>query len=181
LLRAAACVIAEVGYEPATMLAIAERAESSIGSLYQFFPNKESVVEALRAQYVKELEKLLAELAAETRGLPVDQFVSCLIRSQIKFAEGHPALLALVDAPLSNNSSRRHEIIRGGIARVILARKPTMSRSKALRLAAVVQQILRGLLTLYARTDDGERAAIRDEFQSVLTAYLALRLPGQRR
>ncbi|MGH9824396.1 MAG: TetR family transcriptional regulator, partial [Blastocatellia bacterium] len=42
-LRAAASVIAEMGYEQATMSAIAERASSCIGSLYQFFPNKAAV------------------------------------------------------------------------------------------------------------------------------------------
>ena len=40
LLEAAAAIFAEVGYEAATMRDIAGRAGASIGSLYQFFPNK---------------------------------------------------------------------------------------------------------------------------------------------
>jgi AcrR family transcriptional regulator len=173
LLQAAAYVIDDVGYEPATMAAIAERAGASIGSLYQFFPNKESVVEALRAQYVKEIEKLWAALAAEASRLPVSELVSRLFRSQIEFAEGHPAFLALFDAPPTVNTAQRREIVRGRIARVILKRKPRMSRSKALRLAAVVHQIVKGLLTLYARADKREKLAIVDEFKVVLTEYLS--------
>ena len=176
LLRAAASVIGEAGYERATMSAIAERAESSIGSLYQFFPNKESVIEALRAQYVKELEKLWSRLAAEAVSLTVEKLVTRLISTQIEFAERHPAFLALLDAPRTANSTQRREIIRGRIARLILARQRAMSRNEALRLAAVVQQILKGLLTLYARAENGERAAIRDEFEDVLTGYLAAKL-----
>jgi AcrR family transcriptional regulator len=175
LLQAAACVIGDVGYEPATMAAIAERAGASIGSLYQFFPNKESVVEALRAQYVNEIEKLWAALAAEASRLPVSELVSRLFRSQIEFAEGHPAFLALFDAPPTVNTARRRETVRGRIARVILKRKPRMSRSKALRLAAVVHQIVKGLLTLYARADKREKLAIVEEFRVVLTEYLSSR------
>jgi AcrR family transcriptional regulator len=155
------------------MAAIAERAGASIGSLYQFFPNKESVVEALRAQYVNEIEKLWAALAAEASRLPVSELVSRLFRSQIEFAEGHPAFLALFDAPPTVNTAQRREIVRGRIARVILKRKPRMSRSKALRLAAVVHQIVKGLLTLYARADKREKLAIVDEFKVVLTEYLS--------
>src|SRR3974390_2228618 len=47
LLQAAAAVFAEKGYEAATMTEIAERAGAAIGSLYQFFPSKEALAEAL--------------------------------------------------------------------------------------------------------------------------------------
>ena len=49
ILEAAARVFAEVGYEAATTNAIAREARTSIGSLYQFFPNKGAVLEALAA------------------------------------------------------------------------------------------------------------------------------------
>ena len=47
LLAAAAEVIAERGYEAATMAEIAARAGAQIGSLYHFFPNKEVLADAL--------------------------------------------------------------------------------------------------------------------------------------
>ncbi len=176
LLSAAACVIAEVGYEAATMSAIAVRADSAIGSLYQFFPNKEAVVEALRARYVKEIEMVWAALAAEVRSLKPEQLVSRIVQLQIEFAEDHPAFLVLITAPPTTNSARRREIIRGRIAQVILRRKPNMVRSEAFRLAAVVQQTIKGLLTLYAQSDKREKSAILDEFKALLTGYLAPKL-----
>ncbi|HEV2499579.1 MAG TPA: TetR/AcrR family transcriptional regulator [Terriglobia bacterium] len=179
LLRAASSVIAEVGYEPATMCTIAGRANSSIGSLYQFFPNKESVAEALRAQYVREIEKIWAALAAKAGALSVEELVSTLIRSQIEFADHHPAFLALFEAPPTANTARRRTIIRGRIARVILARNPGMPRSQALRLAEVVREIVRGLLTLYARAGSDKQPAIVEEFKDVLIGYLTGKLePG---
>ena len=181
LLRAAASVIAETGYAAATMSAIAERSKSSIGSLYQFFPSKEAVVEALRARYVKELERLWDSLAAQAGSLTVAEVVSHLIHSQVEFAEGHAAFLALFEAPPTVNSPRRREIIRGRIARVILKLNPDLPRSEALRTAAVMQQIMRALLTLYARADRAERGAILGEFAALLTAYLAPKLGSQKR
>jgi AcrR family transcriptional regulator len=56
LLEAAAAELAQVGYDAATMTAIAERAGASIGAVYQYFPNKEAIVLALRAAYGNEME-----------------------------------------------------------------------------------------------------------------------------
>jgi len=47
ILDAAAIVFAKERFDAATMEAIAEQASTSIGSLYQFFPNKLAVFEAL--------------------------------------------------------------------------------------------------------------------------------------
>ena len=47
ILEAAAAVIAEKGYEAATMAEIAARSGTKIGSLYRFFPNKESLADTL--------------------------------------------------------------------------------------------------------------------------------------
>ena len=47
LMDSGAAVIAERGYGAATMTEIAARAGASIGSLYQFFPSKEVLADAL--------------------------------------------------------------------------------------------------------------------------------------
>ena len=57
LLDAAASLLAEVGYDAATMTEIADRAKASIGTVYQYFPNKPAIVLALRSQYVAEMEE----------------------------------------------------------------------------------------------------------------------------
>jgi AcrR family transcriptional regulator len=50
ILDATALVLVDEGYEQATTNRIAERAGVSIGSLYQYFPNRESVVAALASR-----------------------------------------------------------------------------------------------------------------------------------
>src|SRR5262249_19964005 len=47
LLKAAASSFAEKGYDAVTMTEVAARARAPIGSLYQFFPSKEALADAL--------------------------------------------------------------------------------------------------------------------------------------
>ena len=52
-LDAAAELFVEVGYEAATMTAIAERSGSSIGALYNYFPDKQAIALTLANQYAR--------------------------------------------------------------------------------------------------------------------------------
>src|ERR1700683_4492827 len=56
ILDAAAEIFGEVGYEAATVTAIAERSGSSIGALYNYFPDKQSIAFTLVNQYAQEVE-----------------------------------------------------------------------------------------------------------------------------
>ncbi|QVQ50183.1 TetR/AcrR family transcriptional regulator [Spiractinospora alimapuensis] len=56
LLEAAAQVFERDGYSATTTNRIAARAGVSIGSLYQYFPNKEALVAALAEQYLHDAE-----------------------------------------------------------------------------------------------------------------------------
>jgi len=55
IVEAAARVFEERGYAGATTNRIAERAGVSIGSLYQYFPNKESILVVLLEQHTQEV------------------------------------------------------------------------------------------------------------------------------
>ena len=65
ILDAAASEFAEHGVEAATIEAIAERARTSVGSIYQFFPNKRALYEAIGDQYLEEVRTLFAALVTE--------------------------------------------------------------------------------------------------------------------
>jgi AcrR family transcriptional regulator len=173
-LQAATSVITEQGYERATMCEIAGRAHSCIGSLYQFFPNKRSVAEALRDQYVKEIEQSWIALAREAANLTPAVLARRLVGLQIEIIKSHPVLLALLDVPPT--SYKRRELIRARISAVLTAHNPRISRTTALRIASVVQQVTRGLLVLYAKTDTSQKRAVIEELKSVLTGYLVPKL-----
>jgi AcrR family transcriptional regulator len=175
-LRAAASVITEFGYDRTTMSAIAERASSSIGSLYQFFPNKQSVVEALRSQYIKEIEKSWIALEQRAAAMTAHQLADRLVGLHIEIVQNHPALLALMDVPPTSCTPARRELIRARIVSVLLAHNPHLSKLSASRVASVVQEISKGLLVLYAKSEPKAKSAIVEEFKSVLSGYLVLKL-----
>src|ERR1700751_198673 len=89
LLQAAAAIFAEVGYEAATMRDIAGRAGASIGSLYQFFPNKEVVARAIKTQYCQELKELWANLVAASARKPTIRVIDEFLNVTIKAIERH--------------------------------------------------------------------------------------------
>jgi AcrR family transcriptional regulator len=60
MLEACAALIDEFGYDGVTTTLIAERAGVAVGSLYQFFPDKRAVVQALTQ---RNLDHFMAEIA----------------------------------------------------------------------------------------------------------------------
>lgn len=179
LLDAAAAVIAKAGYEAATMSAIAGKAKASIGSLYQFFPNKESITQALRTRYSRQFDELCAPLSVQAQTVNLEDLVRHLIGITVSFIDGHPAFLALMDAPATTRTPAAiRQVVRDRFAEMFLARKPRMSRAKAGHMAAVTLKILKGMNELYAEAHPSRKRHCIQEFQAVLVAYLNLRLEG---
>ena len=78
LLDAAARVFGELGYHAATTNAIAAEAKVSPATLYQFFPNKEAIADALVTRYAME---------SGERGAGCGHTGTCVSA----FGRGHPA------------------------------------------------------------------------------------------
>ncbi len=67
ILEAAIQVFDEHGYAAGTTARIAQRAGVSIGSLYQYFPNKDSILTALAGQHLAEGLALSVQLLETLR------------------------------------------------------------------------------------------------------------------
>jgi AcrR family transcriptional regulator len=61
VLEAAAELIAQRGYARTTTNAVAERAGVSIGSLYQYFPNKTAILVSLLERHIHEVQPVIVE------------------------------------------------------------------------------------------------------------------------
>jgi AcrR family transcriptional regulator len=180
LLEAAETVIAHIGYEAATMSAIAERAGAAIGSLYQFFPNKACITQALRTEYAKQFDHMYAKLAEEARTLDREALVSRLIDLTVRFVDTHPALPALLDAPQSTRAPIAiRKVLRERFTALLLAHSPRISKSKALRLGTVTLHLIKTLNQLYVELPPQERRKIVQEFKMILLSYFNARIkPG---
>ena len=84
------------GYDATTTNAIAARAKVSIGSLYQFFPDKMAILQALTMRYMELLHLQFTELnTAETASLPLSTFVDQMIDATDRFFIDHPGYHAI--------------------------------------------------------------------------------------
>jgi AcrR family transcriptional regulator len=172
-LQAAAELFAEVGFQAATMQAIADRSNSSIGALYNYFPDKQSVAATLRLQYGEELQMKLKSLVAAAAKLSVPQFSESFIDCIATFARERPAWLNLHAVPIPATRSRTaRKDLRSSIANAFRVKNPSLSSERALLAANVTIQIVKGMKTLYLESETKSRGLIEREFRNVLTSYL---------
>ena len=176
LLEASDSEFAEVGYDAATMRGIAKRAGASIGAIYQYFPNKEAVGSALRTRYVNEMEVEWTELEQATAGLSVGKRIETFVDAMIRFMDGHPACIAILDAPKNSKRNKKtSDRIRMRIANLFRARRPAVSQEEAYRVAFVTLQLIKTMNALYAEAKPQERLEIVKEYKFALVAYLEKR------
>lgn len=96
ILDAAARVFVEHGYAAGTTNRIAEEAGLSIGSLYQYFPNKDAIVIAVLDRFADHLaDRLGAEIEATMR-LPWQVAGRALLDAQIRLFEENADLLRII-------------------------------------------------------------------------------------
>jgi AcrR family transcriptional regulator len=101
ILDAAARIFHEQGYSAATTNDIADEADVSVGSLYQYFPNKDALLVALTARHIEEttagLFDLLHGLDVESGFGPVLRVVVAFLVDQHQLDDLH--LLVMHQAP----------------------------------------------------------------------------------
>ena len=80
ILVATTQVLTEHGYDKTTTNLIAKRAGVSIGSLYQYFPNKESLIAALCEQHIRAVTEGVIGALERARELPLRDALEIIIR-----------------------------------------------------------------------------------------------------
>ena len=177
MLDAAGVVFAESGFDAATMTAIAERSGSSIGALYQYFPNKLTLARALREQYGEEMALRWSGLIAEAAQLGVSALADRIFDLMIGFFDERPAYFTLLNATLGyQRSADARQRLRAQFGAALREKRPEMPAEEAQRTATVALQIVKGLNPLYAQATAAERRELVAEFKLALTAYLRSRL-----
>jgi AcrR family transcriptional regulator len=178
LLEAAAEVFAERGFESATMTEIAARAGASIGSLYQFFPTKELLAEALMARDAEALFETLAAYRDSAAGWSTDALADRLVRTLIEFRAGHPAFGPLIDVPGAPGGKPAAVglAVRAHLLAILRAKAPDLAPEVLAPVALAVQQVMKAAVSLNAEPDLPERDAALDELAAMLRRYLRDRL-----
>ena len=180
--RAAGELCAEVGADAVTMEGISARAATSIGSLYQFFPNKDALLHAVAERYVDDLTALLdASDSADARdiaGLPLETLVDALLEPFVAFHRAHPGYFAILFAPQGSEAlrsvrGRLRDRLAQRVERLFDARAPHLDPSKRHRLALTAVEATRALMQyIEVSVPRGDRRAMRGELHAMLVAYL---------
>src|SRR5487761_449782 len=147
LMRAAASVFAAKGFDAATMTEIAGLAGASIGSLYQFFPSKEALADALLARYGELVADALGEVETRAAELSATALADALLEHLVGLRQEPSAAVALLDAR-AEWSARRAELrqlIRRHIARILLTRSPRLAPNLVESMAAILLQNMRAM------------------------------------
>jgi AcrR family transcriptional regulator len=92
ILEATAQVLRSEGVDAATTNAIAERAGVSIGSVYQYFPNKRALFEELAARHVAALRAHADALWPVLETMDVRQVFRAAVEGMLALAQVDPAL-----------------------------------------------------------------------------------------
>lgn len=95
ILEAAVQVLAKEGARRFTTARVAEKAGVSIGSLYQYFPNKAAILFRLQSDEWRQTSGMLRDILADTTRPPLDRLrtlVHTFIRSECEEAQVRVAL-----------------------------------------------------------------------------------------
>jgi AcrR family transcriptional regulator len=92
LLDATARVLTREGYDRASTNRIAATAGVSVGSLYQYFPNKEALVAALVSRHSREMLQLLRNALKEMASRDIATVMHELVRAMVDAHLVDPAL-----------------------------------------------------------------------------------------
>jgi AcrR family transcriptional regulator len=179
ILDVAGNLFAEVGYEATTMSAIAARSNTSIGGLYHYFPDKNSIVLALLQQYGLAVEAEWKLLTAQAPGLTPRKFADVFIETMLRVVRQHPFYLALQTAPVRlrrDPASRR--ALRLAIADAFRAKNPALTERRAFLSANVVVQTVSGMARLFAESAPQDQPTVVADYKVILTAYLTAILRG---
>ncbi|MCA9685421.1 MAG: TetR/AcrR family transcriptional regulator, partial [Myxococcales bacterium] len=92
ILIAAAQILEREGPEGATTNAIAALAGVSIGSLYQYFDDREAIIEALASRHAEQLQTMLSRALGELMGKPLPEGIAGLMVAIIVVHRVNPGL-----------------------------------------------------------------------------------------
>ncbi|SDE64133.1 transcriptional regulator, TetR family [Terriglobus roseus] len=172
-LGAAESLFVEQGYEGTTMTAVAERAGSSIGALYSYFPDKVALARALASQYADALAAYWTPEFEQLDGASAKKFAESFLDNFLEFTTKQPAYWQLQAAPIRfrRDPATRHAF-RVVLQKALQRCAPQLDDARAYLCANTVLQITKGMVTLYVDSNAVDRSRVVAEFKTVLSLYL---------
>ena len=177
VLDAAAALIDEIGPDAATTALIASRAGVSVGWLYDFFPNREAVYEAVMARSIANVTPIADRVHAEYAARPWREGLCAVIDALVSFYRTDPGFRVLWFSRFQSA-----QMIQENVSHDLAEARAALSRLErsGLRLRGVdpdaAMHLVVGIvdkgLDLAFRLDPSGDPRIIDETKTAVCAYL---------
>lgn len=177
ILDAAEQVFAEVGFSAATTNQIAMQAGTSIGSLYEFFPNKEALAAALAERYVARIAPVYETLLVDEPTLLGSELVIGIIESFDRYFREHPGAVPLLNGrhtsvELLAAGERLQAALVAGTDRLLAVRRPDVVAEHRITVASIVAEVIRSMLVMADSVPLSRRRVIVREAERMVIGYL---------
>ncbi len=178
VLDAAAELFVEIGYDSVTTDEIAARANTSIGGLYRFFPDKLTIFHALLDRYLDRLKQLSADLHTdEAMQLPLDLYVSQLVDGFDLFVSTNPAFRQMfVQSRLIPTTVAMYAAFNRELAQKVnlylAVRNPALEQSHRELIATISVEVACALDILALSGDRDFQHRVLAETKQLTIAYL---------
>jgi AcrR family transcriptional regulator len=179
ILEAAIRVLRSEGARGFTTARVAERAGISVGSLYQYFPNKEAILFRLQVDEWAQTTALLADLLANRSQSPGERLRAVLRAFYTSECEEAPFRRALADAaPLYRDApeAREHRVAGARVVHAFLAEAlpalPARERKRITELLMTTMDAMGERVSENGSSSAAVRAAA-DLTADVFVAYFA--------
>ena len=171
ILGTAAGLFAEQGYEAVSTNHIARAACMSIGSLYQFFPNKEAILDALVDKYLNDMQEALIGRIEEAPSL--EDAVQRIVQGMQRFGKSHKAFKhVFAEVQLAAVTDRIHTTVVGWIEAMLGEHYPQLAPEQCHAGAEVSLCIVKGMMLVYDRPTGLTREQLSAEMQAALLAHI---------
>lgn len=177
ILLAAAHILGRRGWRALTTNAVAETAGVSIGSLYQYFPNKLALIEAVRARHFAEILAILYAAADLNRSRA--RRLEALVDGMIQVHSRHPAMhrVLLEEAPRGEEATPNHDRFALTLQRryeaIVKTNALRASADRASMIARVLSSAVAGAVHNAADAGTLQSTTFRRELLYLVSSYLS--------
>jgi len=185
ILSATAHILIEDGYDKLTTNRVADRAGVSIGSLYQYFPNKKALIFALAEHHANEMMQLaqhhLAGLGVDDASSPEHRSIEAVLRRIVKAALAAHAVNPELHRVLHEQVPHR-EVMQQldpskmeDLLRSFFAERQDRLQPKNLDLTVfMVERTIRAIIygAMIERPQSFKAEELEQEIMAMLSAYL---------
>jgi AcrR family transcriptional regulator len=179
ILKATIQVLLKAGKERLTTTRVAMRAGVSVGTLYQYFPNKSSLLQGALRRHMDEVTEAVERICLEQRGRTLAEMATALIHAFLaaKMRDVKTSIaLYSVSSDVDGVRIVQQMAVRsnGAIAAMLASSREPMTKDPQL-VASMLQGAMAGVSRRLLESDAPEKqfAALRDELVLLACAYLA--------